>query len=422
MSGPQGQVAMTRRTSRDIRRANRFEVVRHIYATGPASRQEIAAESGLSFATVATVVSELLDFGVLRESSLEDSGGGRPRARLAVNPRRGWLIGVDIAETYVQVELLDLALTVTASVKEALHPEDNQPGAVVDHIVAGIDAVIGQAGIPRADVVGVGVSLPGQVDRAGGVSVFAPNFSWQAVPFIDLLRARVDLPLHLDNPLKASTVAELWFGAGRRADDIVVLTIGTGVGAGIAIGGSLIRGVTNCAGEWGHTAIVLDGRLCRCGNRGCVEAYVGAPAIMAQLRDLAPGSRLLHPEDQDLTLTELAAALGDGDEVADAVIDETARYLGVGIANLINTLNPAIIVLGGWVCERIGPWLLPAARATAARHTFDRTLAATSIELSTFTGNPVSRGAATFALEGFLAELGVPSRHDPSRPVASARR
>lgn len=406
------------RPSRALRQVNTFEVLRQVFRAGSGTRQQLAEASSLSFATVAAVTSDLLDVGVLHESEMEASGGGRPRARLAVNPDRGVLLGIDVAETYVQVDLLDLALTLRGSVKQELDPESNHAEDVIALIAHGVRTVLKQTRTPRAQLLGAGVSVPGQVDRQGGVSVFAPNFAWHDVPFAKMLRRRIRTPLHLDNPLKASTVAELWFGAGRDVDDLVVLTIGTGVGAGIAVRGSLLRGTTNCAGEWGHTAIVLDGRLCRCGRRGCVEAYVGAPGIMEQLRELAPASALLHHEDQTLTITEIAGALDQQDETAEAVIAETARYLGVGIANLINTLNPQAIVVGGWVNELLGPWLIPAAAAKAARHTFDRTFTATRIQRSSLGRNPVGLGMATFALEGFLARLGIPSKHDPTRNAA----
>jgi predicted NBD/HSP70 family sugar kinase len=407
------------RSSSEVRRASRFEVLHQLYVAGSATRDELADGSGLSFATVATVVGELLDWGVVREVATEASGGGRPRTRFAVNPARGSVLGIDVAETYVQVDLLDLALAAQASIRRELHPRRNRPADVREHIDRGVRAALAEAGVAREDVVGAGVSMPGQVDRAGGVSVFAPNFSWRGVPFVELLAERLAVPMHLDNPLKASAIAELWFGAGRRTDDLAVLTIGTGVGAGLAVAGSLVRGTSNCAGEWGHTTIVPDGRLCRCGNRGCVETYVGAPGIMRHLRELAPDSPLSSPDDQTATITRLAAGLAEDDATARAVLAETTRYLGPAVGNLINMLNPSLIVVGGWVVDLLGPWLVPAVTERAARHTFDRSFSATRIETSRLRRNPVSLGAAIFALEGFLSGLGVSGYHDAHRPATA---
>ena len=257
---------MIKQTTRDIRRGNRLAVLRHIYAAAPVSRQMITAASGLSQATIANVVSELLELGIVVESGYEDSQGGRPRAILAINAANGVFIGVDIAETYIDFELFDLRLAHQFTIEHTLHAEENQPHQIVDHVAQGIHELLDCSGTPRDKVLGVGVSVPGIVERSGGVSVFAPNWDWHDVPFAALLKQRIELPIYLDNPLKACAVAEQWFGAGREVQHLVMLNLGTGVGAGIIANDALYRGATNSAGEWGHTAIVLDGRPCRCGG------------------------------------------------------------------------------------------------------------------------------------------------------------
>ncbi|MDX6316007.1 MAG: hypothetical protein QOF44_5471 [Streptomyces sp.] len=410
-----------KRTSRDIRTANRYGVLRHIVAESPVSRQELAAATGLSLATVANLVGELLELGLLVEVGFEDSDGGRPRGLVAVNAEGGALIGVDVAETYIHVELYDLALTVLARAEEELRPGENEPAQVLGHIASAVATVVGEAGIPAERVLGVGVSMPGMVDREGGVSVFAPNWDWHDVPLLSLLAEHIPYPLHLDNPLRACTIAELWFGAARGCDDAVVVNLGTGVGAGIALGGALHRGVTNSAGEWGHTTLVLDGRLCHCGNHGCVETYVGAPGIMQNLRELAPESPLLHPDDQTATIAALAQGVADGDPVAVKVVRDTARYLGAAVADLVNLLNPEVIVLSSWVARALGRPLLDEVREAVARHALRRPLESTRIVLCPIPSNPVSLGAATFALEGSLASVGQKSQKPPRRPAGTTR-
>jgi predicted NBD/HSP70 family sugar kinase len=387
--------------------ANRFEVLRHIIAAGTVSRQEIAAGTGLSLATASNLVGELLQVGLLDEVGFRDSGGGRPRGLVAVRRSGGLLAGVDVAETYVHAELFDAGLRVLDSVDEPLHPQENRPEQVVARIVAALRSVVGRS---YGRLLGAGVSVPGQVDRDGGVSVFAPNWSWHDVPLREQLAAELPVPLYLDNPLRAGVLAELWFGAGRGRDDVAVLTLGTGVGAGLAFHGQLYRGATNSAGEWGHTTLVMDGRPCRCGSRGCVEAYVGAPGIMAQLRDLAPHSPLLRPGDQTATIDALAAAYRRGDPTATAVVGETARYLAVAIGDLVNMADPEVVVLSSWVAAKLGEPLLERVRPLLADHALRRPLANTEITLCGIDGNPVSLGAATFALEGHLAAIGTDTR------------
>jgi predicted NBD/HSP70 family sugar kinase len=393
---------MVKRTSRDIRRGNRNAVLRHVIAESPVSRQELAAATGLSLATVANLVGELLERGVLVEVGFQDSDGGRPRGLIAVKADGGALIGVDVAETYIHVELFDLSLRVLARAEERLDSDENRPEQVVGHIVSGVRAVVEQSGVAPALVFGVGVSVPGQVEREGGLSVFAPNWDWHEVPLRDLLSEKLEFPLYLDNPLMASTVAELWFGAARGGQDVVVVNLGTGVGAGIAIGGSLYRGATNTAGEWGHTTLVLDGRPCHCGALGCVEAYVGAPGIIKTLREIDPDSPLAL-EDQTAAIDAVARALADGDPVAAEAVRRTARYLGAAVGNLVNLLNPQVVVLSSWVAARLGPALLARMDETVRRHALPRPLQNTQIVLCPIASNPVSLGAATFALEGALA-------------------
>ncbi|MEU2267868.1 ROK family transcriptional regulator [Streptomyces olindensis] len=395
-----------KRTSRDIRTANRYEVLRQIIAASPTSRQELAAATGLSLATVATLVGELLDLRMITEVGFEDSAGGRPRGLVAVNASGGALIGVDIAETYVHVELFDLGLNVLARAEEDVRASESLPEQVVAHVATAVGSVVAQAGIEGARVLGVGVSVPGQVDRATGISEYAPNWDWHEVPLLDLLTEHIAYPLYLDNPLRASAVAELWFGAARGRGNAVVVNLGTGVGAGLVLGGGLHRGVSNSAGEWGHTTMVLDGRLCRCGNHGCVEAYVGARGIMMNLREVSPDSALLHPEDQTATIGALARGIAAGDPVARRAVHETARYLGAGVADLLNLFNPEIVVLSSWVALALGEPLLHEVREAVTRHALPRPLAATEIVLSPIPTDPVCLGAATFALEGALQTVG----------------
>ncbi|MEG8278775.1 ROK family transcriptional regulator [Streptomyces sp. AHA2] len=395
-----------KRTSRDIRTANRYEVLRQIIAESPTSRQELAASTGLSLATVATLVGELLDLRMITEVGFEDSAGGRPRGLVAVNTSGGALIGVDIAETYVHVELFDLGLNVLARAEQDVRPGESLPEQVAGRVATAVASVVARAGVEGARVLGVGVSVPGQVDRATGVSEYAPDWDWHDVPLLGLLADRLAYPLYLDNPLRAGAVAELWFGAARGRGNAVVVNLGTGVGAGLVLGGGLHRGVSNSAGEWGHTTMVLDGRLCRCGNHGCVEAYVGARGIMLNLREVAPDSALLHPEDQTATIDALARGIAAGDPVARRAVRETARYLGAGVADLVNLFDPEVVVLSGWVARTLGEPLLHAVREAVTRHALPRPLASTEIVLSPIPTDSVCLGAATFALEGTLETVG----------------
>lgn len=389
-------------TSRDIRLRNCFAVLRHLIADAPTSRQILARETDLSVATVSNLVTDLIELGVVVEVGREDSGGGRPRALLAPNVAGGVMIGVDVAETYVHLEVYDLALTVVDRVDERMEPSENRPDQVIEHIASALDQVRSRLG-DRA-ILGLGVSLPGQVDVAWGVSGFAPNWNWHDVPFRRLLgeRLRLSVPIYLDNPLKTITVGELWFGDGRGVDRLAVLILGTGVGAGLAFGGRLYRGATNSAGEWGHTTINPTGPQCRCGAKGCVEAYVGAPAILWQWAQLdgraAAGS-------QTEAMAALAAAWEAGEASAVRTVETVAEYLAAGVANLINLVNPDLVVLDGWVTGALGDALIPEFERRLPAHAMEAPLKAARLKRNKPERNMVALGAAALALEGHLNRL-----------------
>lgn len=306
-------------------------------------------------------------------------------------------------------------LIVLARADEELRPGGTDPLRVAGRVAAVVASVVVRAGAGAARVLGVGVSVPGQVDREAGVAAYAPNLGRHDVPLLDLPAEHIPYPLYLDNPLRACTVAELWFGAARGREDAVVVNLGTGVGVGLTLGGGLHRGISNSAGEWGHTTLVPAGRPCHCGGHGCVEAYTGAPGIMRTLRELAPESPLLRPDDQTATIGALADGVAAGDAVALQAVEETARRLGAGIAGLVNLLNREVVVLSSWVAARLGEPLLDGVRRAAAPHALRRPLEATEIVLSPIPTDPVSLGAATFALEGALGSGTAARRAAPTR-------
>jgi predicted NBD/HSP70 family sugar kinase len=389
-------------TSRDIRIRNCFSVLRHLIADAPSSRQLLARETDLSVATVSNLVTDLIDLGVVVEVGREDSGGGRPRALLAPNADGGVLIGVDVAETYVHLEVYDLGLKIVERVEERIETVDNAPEVVIGHIVSGLAQARERLG--DREILGLGVSVPGQVDVAGGASVFAPNWNWHDVHFRDMLADAIDVtvPIYLDNPLKTAVAGELWFGDGRGVERLAVVNLGTGVGAGLAFDGKLYRGATNSAGEWGHTVIDVNGPPCLCGSRGCVETYVGAPGIVRQWEALDPE---VDGGSQADAMAALAEAWAAGDPAAKATVEAVARWLAVSVANLVNVVNPDLVVLIGWVARTIGEELLPLLEEHLAEYTLEAPLKALKLKMNHQTRNMVSLGAAALALEGHLHRI-----------------
>jgi predicted NBD/HSP70 family sugar kinase len=391
------------RTAADIRKQNSFAIIRSIHAGGAVSRRELADSTGLSFATVGAICADLINQGLVIEVSRNRAPVGRPTTRLALNSEHGFLLGVDIAETYVHVVSLDASLEPISATHQPMDIHQRRPHQVVEIVKA---AILAEAEQHRdATLLGMGVSAPGIVDSVGGTSVFAPNWDWRNVPLLDMLAEAIHAPICLDNPLKALALAEMWSNQDRLEQDFAILNLGTGVGAGIALAGQVFRGRTNSAGEWGHSVIVADGRTCRCGSRGCVEAYVGAPGILQTLRENYPTSELLHGDDQTATIAALAAAAAAGDETALDVLDRTSHYLGIGVATIINLFNPDAVILAGWVTGQLGDQLIDMLRPHLKAHALAVPMLASSLEIHQAQENRVSLGMAASALERYLDSI-----------------
>jgi predicted NBD/HSP70 family sugar kinase len=402
-------------TVMDIRRINRSRVLRHIYLDRSVSRQELSQLTGLSSGTVTNVVTELLQDGIVVEAGVEESQGGRPRSILTINTNYGYFLGVEIGETLTRIELFDLTLRKLGAAAYPLALDESEPEQVVEQIHRGVGALLAESSVTPDNVIGVGVGVGGVVELAEPVSVYLPSWGWRNVPLGTLLQERLCMPIYLDNAAKAMAQAESLFGAGQGIDHVAVLLVGTGIGAGIMAHGSLYRGAINGAGEWGHTCMELDGRLCRCGSHGCLEAYAGAPGIIERLREVEPQSRLLQSNDQHSTLAAIVDAARQGEPAATRLLKDTAHYLGAGIANLINLFNPQLILLGGWAGLQIGEYILPELHKFVERYTLKQLLSVTRIDLCQLGQDAVPMGAATLGLEQFLTTTGRQS--PPIRPM-----
>lgn len=411
---------MATKTSKDIRHESRFLVLRTIYSRTTISRAEISALTGLSAATVTTLVGELLEEGVVREAGQISSRGGRPTATFQANPGRGVLLAVDVAETYVRVDLFDTSLARLDQQRVDLEPGAQTIESVAAQIRVCADTLMARHEELEGQVLGAGVSLPGQVDPKRGVDVFAPNWGWHEVPLMDTLQAALPVPIRIDNPLMALATGELWFGAGQRFENFVAVNLGTGVGAGIIVDGKLLRGPGNSAGEWGHTTLIWNGRECRCGRSGCVEAYVGVEGIRASLAEVAPEHELVgvrHHRDFIQRLTRAEAA---GDADAAEALQRTGDYLAAGIGNLVNLVDPEHVSVLGWITNYAGSELRDRVRERIPRECLPGPAAGLSLEFTAADGEGVSLGMAVLALEGFLERVGLPSASSQPTPPAPA--
>ena len=382
---------------RDVRRANRASLLTDLFHGGLQSRQQLATSTALSQASVSNLIGEMIDEGLVEEAGLVGSDGGRPRVLLRVRPGFRYVVGADVAETRVQVELYDLAMTRRA---EATLEHDDDPEQVAGRLLTGLRSVLAEAGVAAGDVLGFGVGVPGVVENDGLVD--SQPTGWDAVPLGRMLRAQTDVPIFVENGAKTHGQAEMWFGAGRGARHAVIIMIGTGVGAAVVMDGRSYRGANSNAGEWGHTTLIYDGDECRCGARGCLEAYIGADRI---------GRRLAEATGAAYTPALLPRLLAEPTlpPAALEVFDRTAGYLGAGIADLINLFSPERIVLGGETGSVLGGRFLAEIRTAAARHALRRPYAKTSIDVCELGADAVAMGAATLPIAQLLSEGGLPA-------------
>ena len=312
------------------------------------------------------------------------------------------IAGVDLGGTNIVVGMVTEDGRSLYGLASQPTPVSEGPDAVIARIATMVrDAVTASRALVRdsVDVLGVGIGAPGPLDTARGIVHLAPNLGWRNVPLRDRVSAATGLPAALDNDANCAVFGEWWRGAAQGARIVVGITIGTGVGGGIVIDGKLFHGASDAAGEIGHTTIDSTGRRCKCGNYGCLEAYASGPAIASRaVEGIEAGEPSDIPRHVGGDLTKVTAqtvyeAARDGDAFALEVVKDTARFLGTGVANLINIINPEVVVVCGGV-TLAGDHLFEPLRAEVKRRAFKPAADACRIVPGALTGTAGVYGAA----------------------------
>lgn len=312
--------------------------------------------------------------------------------------REQFIVGVDLGGTNIVVGAMPVDGSREIGMRTLPTLSGGGADSVTDRIAAMIETVVAdvqrETGAERDDILGVGIGSPGPLDRERGVVIVTPNLGWRDYPLRDEVSSRVSMRATLDNDANCATLGEWWCGAARGGRNVIGMTLGTGIGGGLILDGRLYHGASDAAGEIGHTSIESNGRRCKCGNYGCLEAYCSGPAIAERAREAmesepSPGILALVNGDMSaLTAHVVYEAARQGDPVARGVVRDTARFLGTGISNLINIFNPDTVVLAGGVTQA-GEALMDPLCAEVKRRAFKPSVDACRIVLGQL---PVSAG------------------------------
>jgi len=405
----------------DLRAHNNALLFRAIWAGEGVSRAELARQSGLSRATVSDIVATFLAAGAVTESEVAPSSGGRPPILLRFDDDWRHLLGVELGASHVSGVRTDLRGRVLASFAvEADVARD--PTGTLEALDGGVTALL--AADARTPVLGIGLGVPSPVQSRAQGRISPHLFPrWREIDLLDHLSGAHGLPVRMDNDANLGALAEHWWGAGRGCADFAYVKVATGVGAGILIHGQVFRGAGGIAGEIGHTTIDAHGPRCRCGLQGCLEAMVGAAALLAeaerQLADAACRPDWANPAP---TVRGLIAGARDGEPIATALVHRAGRALGVAFANLLNLVNPARLIVGGPLAEA-GPLLLEPAREVLAARALWSSVEDSALVLGALGDRAVALGGATWLLQALLddpGDLRTPSALSPRQRADGA--
>ena len=408
---------LTGRSIGNIKAHNLRAVLLTLLHHGPTSRVHLAQLTGLSTTTITNLITALLEQGIVAETGKEGVaepregngrvGAGRPPTLLSIVPTARYAAGIHFGVDTIRVGVTDL-FGQLCSHRILSHPTDITPAELLDQAASLTAETIAQAQSHQAALVGLGVGASGLVDPETGVNMLAPNLGWRDAPMREIFTERLKLPVFVDNNVRAMALAEAMFGAGRGVNTLAFVYSRVGVGAGFVVGGEVYRGSRAGAGEIGHTTMIpAGGAPCRCGNTGCLETLISEHEFVRQAQVLAaraPDSILaarLADESEPSLIERVFAAARAGDRDTVTMLNERACYLGTALANLVNLINPDMIILGGLFAAGADLLLAPIEEAMR-RRAFAGLGNTVALRVTEFGRHVGVVGAAALALDQFF--------------------
>jgi len=391
-----------------VRKLNTSLILDCLRTSAPLSRAELSAITGLNRSTVSSVINGLLLDNLVREIGLQSHQRGRPGTLLELNPGGGCAIGVEIGSGFIRIILTDFVAQVLWRQRILSNPKDGQ-SAIIERTGDVIQKALGIGREQELPPLGIGVGVHSMIDIRQGKVVFAPTLRWRNVPLRQILTQRFDLPVFVENEANAAALGEYYFGTARDVQDLIYLSGEVGMGSGIIINGRLFRGSGGYASEIGHTTVDPNGELCACGKRGCWQTVAGPGAIIRlakQALEQNEESQIRTLVDNDLSRIDVVTVVQAAqakDPVAQTVLKEVGCQLGIGIANLVNTFNPELIVLGGSL-RPASPFLLPVIEQMLHEHALEQLLEGMRVIPSAHYPDACTMGAIALVLDEILRE------------------
>ncbi|GGJ58474.1 ROK family transcriptional regulator [Deinococcus roseus] len=345
-----------------LRHHNRLEILRHLRTLGPTSRTDLVPHTGLSKATLTGLTAELIEEGLIVETSIGPSGalGGRKPVFLDINYTQFHAIGVRLSGQDLHLVLTDLSTRVLAHHTEPL--QGTKPELVAQHVARLAQHLLSTHHVPQDHCIGMGIALAGVIDSSTGMVLFNSPLGWTGVPFAHLVSQHTELPTVIDNDINAFAASEMLFGHGKQSQNLLVIANGLGLGSALITGGKLYRGKNGGAGEFGHNTIQPGGRTCSCGRQGCLEAFVSEWGILQTFLEN-------HPDQDSLTMDDMLKLAHTGDTGAQQVLQEAGQLLGFHLAHLVNVFAPEKIIFGG-EAARFGPLFFDPLQHSLREHLF----------------------------------------------------
>lgn len=384
----------------------------HLRERAPISRADLAETTGLNKTTVSSLVRELIERQFVREVGYETPGAGRGAGRLAMlltlDPAAGYIVSAEIGVDFISVICTNFAPEIIWRLKENITPDMGQR-VILDRSLALLRQAIAAGREYCNHLLGVAVGVPGLVEQASGTLLFAPNLGWENVPLGNILSVALDLPVVVDNEASMAALGEHYFGAAQGHDEVLYISAGVGLGGGIVHSGQIYSGVTGFGGEFGHMTMDPEGELCNCGNRGCWETQVSQRALFRQVERAIQGGRISMLAGMTrgdlglLSVPTIVEAARAGDGLALEALEWVGHHLGIGIASLVNALNPELVVFGG-ILSLAGEFLLPVVEREMQRRALRWNRAASQVVLARHGFDACVMGGVARVYQSILAE------------------